>query len=90
MRMKTTAVIQFPTPRREMPSVLSLTVREYQVAAMADEPDKVIAWKLGISIKTVKAHLVAARQKLGCPNRTKLYARVVLAAAVKKWQEKAA
>ena len=55
-------------------ATLALTDREREVADLAvrGQPDKLIARELGVSVRTVHAHLRAVYQKLGIAGRSEL------------------
>lgn len=60
-----------PPPAAAPPSDSALTEREHEVllAAARGERTKEIAYKLGISERTIKAHLASIYQKLGVDSR---------------------
>jgi DNA-binding NarL/FixJ family response regulator len=60
------------TSRREPRTALSLTDREREVLRLVGEglPNKSIARRLGITERTVKAHLTSVYQQLGVTDRT--------------------
>src|SRR5688572_17586525 len=66
-----------PKPRRG-PSLVP-TARENQVIECVKRglPNKVIAFEIGITVGTVKAHLFSIFSKLGVSNRTELALRAV-------------
>jgi NarL family two-component system response regulator YdfI len=74
-----------PPPRSRTPqkNPLELTPRELEVlrAAAAGERNKEIAYRLGISSRTVKAHLTSVYNKLGVDSR----AAAIAIAAKKGW-----
>jgi DNA-binding NarL/FixJ family response regulator len=60
------------TSRREPPEEIKLTTREQQVLRMlgAGLSNQAIAHRLGITVRTVKAHLTSIFQSLGVTDRT--------------------
>jgi two-component system, NarL family, response regulator YdfI len=72
-----------PRNRKSQDSPLELTPRELEVlqGAAAGERNKEIAYRLGISSRTVKAHLTSAYNKLGVDSR----AAAISVAAQKGW-----
>jgi DNA-binding NarL/FixJ family response regulator len=60
------------TSRRELPEKLRFTTREQEVLQMLGTglPNRAIARRLGISERTVKAHLTSVFQRLGVADRT--------------------
>ena len=72
-----------PRSRTSQNSPLELTPRELEVlrGAAAGERNKEIAFRLGISSRTVKAHLTSVYNKLGVDSR----AAAIAIAAKKGW-----
>jgi DNA-binding NarL/FixJ family response regulator len=66
------AARELVTSRREPPEEIKLTTREQQVLRMlgAGLSNQAIARKLGITVRTVKAHLTSIFQSLGVTDRT--------------------
>jgi DNA-binding NarL/FixJ family response regulator len=66
------AAREFLTSRRQPPEEISLTTREQEVLEMlgAGLPNRAIAQRLGISERTVKAHLTSIFHRLGVADRT--------------------
>lgn len=77
------AVTPSPRRRKTQEDPLELTPRELEVlqAAAAGERNKEIAHRLGISSRTVKAHLTSVYNKLGVDSR----AAAIAVAAQKGW-----
>ena len=69
------------TPRLKLGNTFSseLTDRELEVLRelTAGEPDAVIAERLHMSVRTVKAHIQSMRDKTGFRNRTELAVRAI-------------
>jgi DNA-binding NarL/FixJ family response regulator len=61
-----------PTPARADGETSLLTARELEVLRMMAEgaPNKIIAWRLGISEHTVKFHVASILSRLGASSRT--------------------
>lgn len=49
---------------------MTLTPREQQVGALLAKPYKLIAYELGISVRTVEVHVEHILEKLGASTRT--------------------
>lgn len=68
----------FATPASPAPPIKALTPRQIEVAALVRDgcANKEIAWRLGLSEGTVKAHLSAIMRVLGVRNRVLLVRRM--------------
>jgi len=79
------AQTQAPSGAKSQPNNIDLTEREMEVlqAAAHGKTSKEIAFALGISERTVKAHLASVYQKLGVDSR----AAAIAAAAGRGWLE---
>lgn len=64
-------VTPFPAPAKSPVSGVHLSPRETELAALISEglPDKEIAYRMGLSIETVKAYNARLRLKLGAASR---------------------
>jgi NarL family two-component system response regulator YdfI len=82
------AQTQKPGGAKPQPENIGLTEREMEVlqAAAQGKTSKEIAFALGISERTVKAHLASVYQKLGVDSR----AAAIAAAAGRGWLEQSA
>ena len=67
------------TNRRAARSSVRLTDREWEVLRMVGDglPNKTIARRLGITERTVKAHLTSVYQQLGVTDRTQAAVRAI-------------